>query len=336
MTLNHSLITAENGQRFITVFANGQMTPPVDDSHPNFNAIVGACAAAMQGEDVDAQSVLDLFDIGATVARKFERLSERVTVEHGQVMFDGDPAPEGLSKQIIRFMDAGEDFMPLVSFMEKMGMNPTDHSRQQAWDWLNQHDFTITSDGDVVAYKGVYNDGNGGYRSGHRGNAFVNDEPVVNDYVPNAVGDTVTMPRSEVAHDPAQACHRGLHVGTYDYAHGYAQGAMLRVLINPRDIVSVPTDAHGAKIRVCRYVVDEVIDAPDTVPLYNTGMFEDDDSCDLDVSISTFTVGDRVQDPDGDTGTVTRVFEDDVVEIAYDTQHELRDFQWDAVYLTRI
>lgn len=312
MSINHSLIRAENGQQFITVFANGVVTPPVDDSHPNFKAIVGACVASMQGETVDAQAVLDLFDVAAVIQREFERLSERVTVEHGQVMFDGDPAPEGLSKQIIRFMDEDADFQPLVNFMENMGMNPNDHSRQQAWDWLNQHDFTLTTDGDVVAYKGVYNDGNGGYRSGHRGNAFVNDEPVVNDYVPNSVGDTVTMPRSEVAHDPAQACHRGLHVGTYDYAQAYARGAMLRVIVSPRDIVSVPTDAHGAKIRVCRYTVDEIIDAPDTMALY-TGSFEDDDNCDLDVSLADrdLAVGDTVRDTDDDEGVVVTVNHDE-------------------------
>ena len=305
MSINHSLIRAENGQQFITVFANGIVTPPVDDSHPNFKAIVGACVAAMQGETVDPQSVIDLFDVGATIKREFERLSDRVTIEHNQVCFDGDPAPEGLSKQIIRFMDEGAEFQPLVKFMEKMGMNPIEHSRQQAWDWLNNHDFTLTPEGDVVAYKGVYDDGQGGYRSGHRGSAFVNDQPVVNDYVPNSVGDTVTMPRSEVAHDPAQACHRGLHVGTYDYAQAYARGAMLRVVVSPRDIVSVPTDASGAKIRVCRYTVDEIIDAPDTMALY-TGRFEDDDNCDLDVSLDEpgLTIGVSVEDPDGDIGTI--------------------------------
>jgi hypothetical protein len=295
MSLNHSLITAENGQQFITVFANGVMTPPVDDSHPNFKAIVGACAAAMQGEDIDAQAVIDLFDVGATVQRKFERLSERVTVEYGQVMFDGDPAPEGLSKQIVRFMDEGEDFAPLVRFMENMGMNPNEHSRQQAWDWLNNHDFTLTAAGDVVAYKGVYNDDKGGYRSGHRGNAFVNDVAITDDYVPNAVGDIITMPRSEVAHDPSQACHRGLHVGTYNYARSYARGAMLRVIVSPRDFVSVPTDAEGEKFRVCRYVVDAIIDAPDTGALLGE-RFEDDDNRDLDVDLK-FMPGDFVRDP---------------------------------------
>ena len=42
---------------------------------------------------------------------------------------------------------------------------------------------------------------------------------------------------------------------------------MLKVHINPRDVVSVPTDAQGEKVRVCRYRVVEIIDAPETVAL---------------------------------------------------------------------
>lgn len=287
-TIAYSSVTAENGQRFITVYANGTLTVPVDDTRPNFNAILEACHASDRGEYVDAGALLELFDIPATIVRRFERLSARVTIENNELCFEGDPAQPGLSKQILRFLDEGNDVEPLVNFMESIMANPSDNSREQAWSWLDNHDFTITPDGKVVAYKGVYSDGQGGYRSGHRGHAFVNDVEVVNDYIKNAVGDVVRMPRSEVKDDPNAACHAGLHVGTFAYAKMYACGAMLRVLVEPRNIVSVPHDARGEKIRVCEYTVDAIIDEPDTTALY--GSFEDykaqdDDSCDLDVAV---------------------------------------------------
>jgi hypothetical protein len=65
------------------------------------------------------------------------------------------------------------------------------------------------------------------------------------------------MPRSDVQHDPARSCHTGLHVGTYEYAHSYADAALLTVLVNPRDVVSVPTACGATKMRVCRYVVSD-------------------------------------------------------------------------------
>lgn len=259
-----NIATAENGQRFLTVFAAGRLTAPIDDTHPNFESLLEICYDSMSGVQPNEQEVMDLFDIAGTIERKFARLSERVTVENGEVRFDGDPAQHGLSNQILRFMDEQADFEPLVKFLERIMTNPNEHSRNQAWDWLNNHDFSLTPDGNVVAYKGVYSDGAGGYRSGSRGNAFVNDTEIKQGYVPNAVGDLISMRRAEVAHDPAQACHAGLHVGTFRYAQNYAQGAMLKVIVDPRDIVSVPTDAAGEKIRVCRYLVDSIIDAPVT------------------------------------------------------------------------
>jgi hypothetical protein len=77
------------------------------------------------------------------------------------------------------------------------------------------------------------------------------------------------MPRSEVVHDPSQACERGLHVSTRSYAEGYARsGALLEVHVNPRDIVSVPTDGGGEKVRVCRYKIARVaLDAYDERPV---------------------------------------------------------------------
>lgn len=291
MPIAYNVAEAENGQKFVTVFANGTLTAPVDDSHANFLAIIGACEASTRGEHIDPQDVLDLFDIPTTIARKFARLSDRVTVENNELCFDGDPCQPGLSKQILRFLDEGNDVDPLVNFMEKIMLNPSDHSREQAWAWLDHHDFSVTPEGDVVAYKGVYADGNGGYRSSNRGHAFVNDEEVVNDYVPNAVGYVVHMPRSEVTDDPHTACHSGLHVGTYSYAQSWARGAMLRVVINPRDIVSVPHDASGQKIRVCRYMVDAIITAQDDAALvqpettFEQFKNEDPDGCDLDVTM---------------------------------------------------
>lgn len=316
-----SVSQSENGQTFITVFANGKLFPGVDDTHPNFAAIKGAAAASVAGIPVDADQIADLFDVATAVARRFERLSERVTVENGVIMFDGDPAQNGLSTQILRFMNEGEDFEPLVNFLEKIGTNPNEHSVNQAWDWLNNHDFSIFPDGDVLAYKGVYSDGNGGLRSGSRGHAFRNGEEVVNDYVTNAVGDVIEMPRSEVMHDPAAACHAGLHVGTYRYATGYARGAMLKVKINPRDIVSVPTDARGEKIRVCRYTVLETIDAPVTTAIDFTGFLQQDDDSSA-LSDRPFEKGDKVFSADEGYGVVKHVYDDLSLTIAYENGEE--------------
>lgn len=285
-----STIVQHNGDTFVTVFAPGHDPLPANSEHPNFASIIEYCTEEMiaNAEGVDSginpEDVVDLFNIAQTVAQRFDRLSDRVTVAHGTIYFDGDPVESGLTKQILRFLDEGEDFSPLVNFFEKVQSNPNDHSRTQMYDWLNNHDFTILANGDVLGYKGVRKQADGSLVSGYSGRAIVNGQ-TVNGHIPNAVGSVVEMPRSEVMHDPSSACSSGLHFGTYRYAQSYASGAMLKVAVNPRDVVSVPTDAGGEKMRCCRYRVLEVIDAPVNTAIdhaWDDDEYEDD-GYDLDL-----------------------------------------------------
>lgn len=276
-SMQYSLVS--NGDRSsITVFVPGDPDSPyvAPEDHPNFQSIV---SGAIAGDE----SIVDLFDLASTAAARFERLSERVTVANGRVYFDGDEVDSSVSRQIVRFIDEGvENFKPLVRFMENIAANPNDHSREQLFDWLNVRDgITISPDGLIVGYKGVKREGDK-LLSKWSGSAIVDGERVTG-YIPNAVGSVIEMPRSEVAHDPQQACSYGLHVGTFSYAKSYASGAMLEVHVNPRDVVSVPTDGGGEKIRTCRYTVIDVIDAPHTTAvLTGDELYEDDDYYDYD------------------------------------------------------
>jgi hypothetical protein len=138
--------------------------------------------------------------------------------------------------------------------MENVMANPQVESREQFYRWIDNHDFPIDDNGNIVAFKGVRKDGKGGYTSISSGTAFVNGVEN-NGYIPNALGDIVTMPRSEVEFNPRVACHKGLHAGTWKYAKDFSQGAVMHVRINPRDVVSVPNDSSSQKVRVCRYEV---------------------------------------------------------------------------------
>ena len=263
----YSVVSDDAGNSNVTVFIPGG-DPPVlvcHSSQPNFEAIVEACLAG------ESEGIEELFDLGVVVADRFQSLSERVSVSNGHVYLDGDLVDDTLTKQIVRFLDENvEDWKPLVNFFEKVQANPNEHSREQLFRWLDRHDFTITQDGDIVGYKGVAKNSNGVLVSQHSGSAIVNGEQV-NGQIPNEVGSVIEMPRSSVQHDPSVGCHVGLHVGTYNYAKSYARGAMLEVHVNPRDVVSVPTDSGDQKVRCCRYKVIQTLDAP-----YSTAVLDDD------------------------------------------------------------
>ena len=267
--MQYALIRTDEGVGVITVFVPGH-TPQVatSESHANFAEIVDAAVA---GDD----SVVDLFDLAQAVADRFKNITERLAMAHGHLYWDGDEVNGTLTNQVLRFMEEGQDFWPLVNFFENVQQNPNEHSREQLYDWLSKRDFTITEDGYIVGYKGVTSDGNGGFVSVHSGKAIVNGE-VKTGRIPNPIGAVVEMPRSEVQHDPSVGCHTGLHVGTYDYAVGYSSnGALLEVWVNPRDVVSVPTDSDWAKMRVCRYEVVDTLDAPYTTAYRPTVEYDD-------------------------------------------------------------
>jgi hypothetical protein len=254
----------------IVVFGEGR-TRIAHSSHPRFDEIV---RGAIAGDE----SVLDLFDLADSAVKHFDRLSERVTTAHGRLYLDGEEIDNALTAQVLRFLDEGvDDWRPLVAFFDNVQANPSEHSRTQLYSWLAADDFTITQDGLIVGYKGVAKDEGGALVSVNSGRAIVDGE-VYKGAIPNHLGAVVEMPRGEVTFDPGVGCSTGLHVGTYAYAEGWAQGALLEVHVNPRDVVSVPTDCDAAKMRTCRYVVVKTIDAKHTAPVAFDFGDEDPDS----------------------------------------------------------
>lgn len=265
--MNYSLMTVE-GRKSATLFHDGNLYV-ADDTHPNWAQI----EAGLRDAD---PNVVDKFDVSRAVSRRFEKYSDRVSVANGKVYFDGDPVDNALTQQIIQFLEAGEDFGHLINFYENIAANPEQHSREQLFTWLQATGgFTITDDGHFIAYKGVRKNG-AEYESINRGKAIVDGE-VFEGSIPNYIGAVVEMPRSEVVFDPQTHCSIGLHAGSWSYASGFAQGAVLSVKVNPRDVVSVPNDHGYAKLRTCRYEVLDVVEQAYGSPVYTPPVSEEDD-----------------------------------------------------------
>lgn len=252
--MNYSII-AQDGRTVITFFAEGDIHV-VGNDHINYDAIVEAV------QNDDGATAVSLKDATATIAAKFERLGERVTISGNSLYLDGDPFRGEVANEIINLSRRGLGFEPLVNFVEKCATNPNSESVDQLYNWLTNNSFVITADGDFLAYKGVYNDSDegedGNFASCSAGTAIVNGE-TIKGRIPQKVGDVVEMPRSKVTFDPANGCGAGLHAGTKQYAEGYGN-TLIMVKVNPRDVVSVPNDSSFQKLRVCRYEVVDVFD----------------------------------------------------------------------------
>lgn len=278
MTFKYNIVTTDSTQA-VAVFVDGELLQATSD-HPNWDKIIEAVKAG-------DERVAGLFEFGKAVVKGFQRFSERVTYSGGTLFFDNDPVDNSLAKRVVKFYNEDLDYGPLVAFFEKVSQNPEEHSREQLYRWLEAHDFAITDDGDIVAYKGVSTGVNAQFQSQNSGTAIVNGE-VQNGRIQQNFGDVVEMPRSEVQHDPSRGCHTGLHVGNWSYASTFADQTIL-VLVNPRDVVSVPTDSYDQKMRVCRYMVLQQVTDPWPSALYR---LNDDSTFDYDDGLEEYDYDD--------------------------------------------
>lgn len=269
-------LIGDTGDQWLTVFDQGYTKlQSMHSSHPRFASVLERVEA---GEYVEESE----FDPAEAAREAFEAVGQRVSVKGGLVYLDGDPVDNSCTKAILRFLEDGEEFTPLVRFFENVQANPSQNSREQLYSFLAANDYTLTQDGLIVGYKAVQARSDGSFesiRAGQPGDVQVNgvdapERPI------QAPGDVVTMARSKVNPDEFVHCSVGLHVAAWPYAAAGGMGGIysggelarpvLRVLVNPTDVVSVPTDHSAQKMRVCRYTVDAVIDSPDERALFTT------------------------------------------------------------------
>jgi len=200
-----------------------------------------------------------------------DALSQRgFEIIDGVVHVDGDALPESLSVRVLDFFNNNLPFEPLLKFWAKLKNNPSFNSRQMLFKFLEHNGHPITTEGNFIAYRAVKND-------------FTDKRTGKMD---NSVGNVVEIDRAKVDDNPNNTCSHGLHVATMSYAQSFGTGndKLLDVEVDPSDVVAVPTDYDGTKMRVCRFkVVAEsqgLIDKPLVESSYESEEeFEDDTEC---------------------------------------------------------
>jgi len=178
-----------------------------------------------------------------------EQLEQQgIVVTDGKIFTKaGEEIPTALHDRILAFYREGLPFDNLLLFWDNLKKNPSYNSRQQLFTFLEQNGHPLTEDGCFIAYRGVTKE----FKDRHT-HTF-----------DNSVGAVCAMPRSEVDDNPNRTCSKGLHVAAYEYAHNFASdGYTMEVKVNPKDVVAVPTDYNGQKMRVCRFEVVAICERP--------------------------------------------------------------------------
>jgi len=207
-----------------------------------------------------------------------------VSLTDGRFEFDGHnkmylkatdtPIPEFLAQKLMDFMEGGLPFEPLIKFWMHCLLNPDPLVQQQLFKFLEHNGHPITTNGYFLAYKAVKVKRKFDTQTGEKIVSISYDENTGEavpekythdlEFIPYHNGDygmlikmgtPITMPREDCDGDPNVTCSSGLHVGSMDYVSdfGNEEEVILQVLVNPRNVVSVPVDYNNTKMRVCEY-----------------------------------------------------------------------------------
>ena len=238
----------------LTLVLNNKTYQVLPD-HINYKMILEVLPTA------SADELLDIVDVEKAVSTFSNGLVE---IKNGKVMYEGEEVHGSVSKRILEFMSKGLPFEPLVKFLNNLMENPSMQSQKELYDFLEHEHLPITEDGHFLAYKAVRSD----FKDKYRG------------VFDNSVGKIVKMQRAKVDDDRARGCSDGLHAGALNYVAGYGSvdhgDRIVIVKINPRDVVSVPSDCNCEKLRTCQYEVVGEYQGELSKPLYAATFNEDE------------------------------------------------------------
>ena len=205
------------------------------NTDPKYNEIVDA---------IKSNKPLDKFFVKEQLKLVSITTNNSVVIDEHGVKFKGFTIQGNLADAITTMYLNGRlkanDSM--VLFLDNLTQNPDSRVFDQLYPFMQHNDIRISDDGCLLAYKKVRGD----YYDIHSGT------------IRNAPGDKPSMPRVMVQNDPTQTCSTGLHVCAKSYLPNFGNDSSDKVVIvkvNPKDVVSVPYDYNGAKMRVCEYEV---------------------------------------------------------------------------------
>lgn len=218
--------------RFVSI-TNGRKVYNATSEHKHFKEIVAACIA----EDFD--TAIEKINVEMAIKRFTQG---NVEIKDGELYYKGVLIRSGLTRRIIEAMENKKDFKFFLPFLENLMLNPSNTAVYSLFDFLEANDIAITKDGYFIAWKKV--DAN--FKDIRTGN------------FDNSVGKVVKEDRFLVDEDRNVTCSRGLHVCSKAYLPHYANAKsniVVKVKVNPRDVVAIPTDYNNAKLRCCEYKV---------------------------------------------------------------------------------
>jgi hypothetical protein len=173
-----------------------------------------------------------------------------ITIKNDNIFYRGVKLFGEDVNRILSYLRGGFPVESMILFLEAKLRNKYPESVASLYSFLENKGMPLTDNGTILGYKGVGTD----YFSINTGS-----EPLIEGIrnergaIRNQIGDTVWMDRCYVCADNSQPCGPGLHIGSKNYATGWAgAGHVMVAEFSPEYVVSVPNCEHE-KLRASRY-----------------------------------------------------------------------------------
>ena len=210
------------------------------ETHINYDEIVEAINSA------DYDTVADLVDVKRSIATFYDG---DIEIKNGYVIVKGSRLNQALADRLIEMYREKLPLDALLQFLRNLVQNTSRTAVQELYEFLEVNTLPITSDGCFLAYKRVKyaNEGSGDFVDCYTGK------------INNNVGQNVRMNRNEVDDNRDRTCSTGLHFCSLNYlgdsGFGGDENPIVLLKVNPKDVVSIPSDYNNTKGRCCEYTV---------------------------------------------------------------------------------
>lgn len=265
--------------------------------------------------------------------------NDKISIVNGSVIYNGHTIGKSISDRITKLIEQNIPVDVYVNFLDNLLQNPSYRAVTEFYTFMEHNDLPMTSDGHFLSYRRVRSD----YLDCHSGrvpNMLALDlakkyplpfNNVTGDGVTVTIEDdltTISMPRNRVNDDSSMTCSNGLHFCGKEYLSSFnTDGRTMIMKINPRDVVSFPTDSF-AKGRCSRYQLVGEIESNeiDTVfekavvdlPVINEGpMISDSARYGIGPFYDGYKAGYLSIDTDEQIGTVPSMFSNGTKPHAY-------------------
>ncbi len=222
-------------------------------SDPKYAAVIAALRLPSDQQEAAIEKALQEGCPNRDIAKN----GFQVNVATQEVAYHGELLPAPLARKVFSLIEQNLPVTLLEKFWENLKKNPSYNSVRELYDFLSYKELPITEDGCFLAYRGLGND----FYSikGNTSTRVIQGNVNSQGQIYNGVGEHIEVQRNCVDDNRDNHCSFGVHAGSWDYARDWSQGKMVVVKINPKDVVSVPSDYNCQKLRCCAYtVVSEV------------------------------------------------------------------------------